>query len=171
MSKVRDVSVWYPAYVALGSNLGDSMTTLKLAVKEMDDLPDTRLVCQSPWYRSEPWGTEDRQPDYLNGVAGLLTQLSAYELLQRLFDIETSHGRQRTTGERYSARTLDLDLLLYHELEVDSGGLTVPHPRMHLRNFVIYPLADIAPTIQMGKLGIVAHLRGGLPSEGLERAS
>lgn len=160
---------WLPAYLGLGSNLGDSVQTIKDAIMDIGSMSECRMVVASGLYRSKPWGGVE-QPDYINGVVGILTRLEAPMLLQSLLSIESSHGRVRP-GQRFGPRTLDLDLLLFSHQIFDEDNLVVPHPRMHLRNFVIYPLADIAPTIHIGKLGTAAGLRGQLTSEDLTKIS
>ena len=160
-------SRWKPAYLGLGSNLGDSIKTIREATDKIAAHGACRVVAISPLYRSEPWGYAD-QPDYINGVIGILTQLEADQLLQTLLVVEREYGRSRS-GPRFGPRTLDLDLLLFSDQNIDQEQLVVPHPRMHLRNFVIYPLADIAPTIHIGKLGTCASLRRQLAPEGLIR--
>ncbi len=134
--------------IGLGSNLGDSRALLKSALDELAALPDSRLVAVSSFYRSAPMvapgESPDSQPDYLNAVARLDTALAPHALLDALQAIETAHGRRRD-GRRWAPRTLDLDLLLYGDQQLDDARLRVPHPGMAERNFVLYPLAEIAP--------------------------
>jgi 2-amino-4-hydroxy-6-hydroxymethyldihydropteridine diphosphokinase len=129
-----------PAYIALGSNLGDPAAQLKAAVAALARLPQSRLERLSRVYRSAAVGP-GTQPDYLNAAALLLTALPPLPLLRALQAIEARQGRVRC--ERWGARTLDLDLLLYDDLALDTPELQVPHPRMARRNFVLYPLLDI----------------------------
>ncbi len=129
------------AYIALGSNLGDSRALLGSALAAMDRLADTRLVDVSPTYRSTAVGP-GKQRDYLNLVARLETGLDAGKLLAQLQRIEADHGRQRR--EHWGPRTLDLDILLYGDATISTEALQVPHPRMAERNFVLYPLTDLA---------------------------
>lgn len=129
-----------PAYIALGSNLGDPLARLKAAVAALAGLPQSRLESLSGVYRSAAVGP-GTQPDYLNAAALLLTALPPLPLLRALQRIEARQGRVRS--ERWGARTLDLDLLLYGDLALDTPELQVPHPRMAGRNFVLYPLLDI----------------------------
>lgn len=131
------------AYVALGANLGDAQATVRQALQDLDALPQTRLVRASPLYCSAP--VEASGPDYINAVAELRTRLSAHELLTQLQRLEQQAGRERPW--RNAPRTLDLDLLLYGELRLDDPVLTLPHPRMGERAFVLRPLADIAPAL------------------------
>jgi len=130
-----------PAYIALGSNLGDPLAQLKAAVAALGRLPQSRLERLSNVYRSAAVGPGS-QPDYLNAAALLQTALPPLPLLRALQEIETRQGRVRS--RRWGARTLDLDLLLYGDLTIDTPKLQVPHPRMARRNFVLYPLLDIS---------------------------
>lgn len=130
------------AYVALGANLGDPAAQLRRAAAELAHLPDTRLLACSSLYLSKPVGFLD-QPDYVNAVAALHTTLTPRALLDKLLEIETRHGRSRDF--KNAPRTLDLDLLLYDGLVMHEPGLTLPHPRMLERPFVMAPLTEIAP--------------------------
>ena len=132
------------AYVGLGANLGEPRRQLQAALEEMGQLPKTTVTASSGFYRSAPIGHTE-QPEFLNAVAELQTDLSAVALLEGLQKIESRHGRQRTF--RNAPRTLDLDLLLFGQETVASARLTLPHPRMHERGFVLMPLAEIAPDI------------------------
>jgi len=132
-----------PAYVALGSNLGQPQHQLSKAVAALEMLPDTQLVRVSSIYRSAAVGP-GTQPDYLNAVLLLTTNLSATVLLDAMHQIERAQGRVRDV--HWGARTLDLDLLLYGNIEITSSTLTVPHPRLQQRNFVLYPLREISDT-------------------------
>lgn len=140
------------AYIALGSNLGNPQTQLQRAVDALALLPGSVVVVLSPVYQSPPMylpstvgTTPAEQPDYLNAVVCLDTPLAPLSLLDALQDIEYAQGRLR--GERWAARTLDLDLLLYGDLELKHERLTLPHPGLPDRQFVLQPLADIAPTL------------------------
>ena len=128
------------AYVALGANLGDAAATLRDALHRLDHTPGIRLLKASSLYRSAP--IDSSGPDYLNAVAEVSTTLTAPALLAALQAIETAHGRERPY--RNAPRTLDLDLLLYGSARIESATLTVPHPRMGERAFVLVPLAEIA---------------------------
>lgn len=132
-----------PAYIALGSNLLNPAQQLRNAVTALEQLPSSRLDRVSSVYRSPAIGP-GRQPDYLNAVARLLTTLAPLELLHALQQIEQEQGRVRDI--RWGPRTLDLDLLLYGETEIDTLQLSIPHPRMHERDFVLYPLREISDT-------------------------
>jgi len=130
------------AYVGLGANIGEPRRQLQTALKELNGLPKTRMTAASGLYRSAPVGHPD-QPDFLNAVVELDTELSPDALLDNLQEIETAHGRERPFAG--APRTLDLDLLLYGDAALATPRLTVPHPRMHERAFVLKPLAEIAP--------------------------
>lgn len=130
------------AYVGLGSNLDDPERQLRRALEALAQLPQTRLAGCSRFYRSAPLGPQD-QPDYINAVAALETTLEAEALLDALQAIESAQGRVRL--RRWGPRTLDLDLLLYGDAVLATPRLTVPHPGLAERNFVLYPLADLAP--------------------------
>ena len=143
------------AYVALGSNLVHPRRQLARAVTELARLPCTRVIAVSPNYITAPVGTSDAQPDYVNAVAALRTALSPRALLARLHGIERRHGRRRTV--RNAARTLDLDLLLYERRRIATAHLTVPHPRMHERAFVLRPLADVAPAAVIPGRGLASQ--------------
>lgn len=134
------------AYVGLGANLDDPATQVEYAFDELSRLPDTFLAARSSLYVSAPVGY-DQQPDFINAVAKLETRLSPRALLVALLDIEHRHGRQRTF--RNAPRTLDLDLLLYGNARFHEPGLTLPHPRMHERAFVLEPLVEIAPDLDI----------------------
>jgi 2-amino-4-hydroxy-6-hydroxymethyldihydropteridine diphosphokinase len=127
--------------IALGSNLGSSQQTLEEAINRLKAIPEITLNAVSSWYETLPIGPQ--QPNYLNGCALLTTSLSPHPLLETLLSIETKFGRVRQ--QRWGARTLDLDLLLYGDLTLETEQLQIPHPRMRERAFVLVPLAEIAP--------------------------
>jgi 2-amino-4-hydroxy-6-hydroxymethyldihydropteridine diphosphokinase len=127
--------------IALGSNLGDSLSILNSAIERIQTSAQIELIAVSSWYRTTPIGPP--QPDYLNGCATVWTSLTALEFLNTLHAIESQFGRVRE--EVWGARTLDLDLLLYGDAIIDTSDLQVPHPRMTERGFVLVPLAEIAP--------------------------
>ncbi len=131
------------AYVALGANLGDAQSALRQALQALGALPHTQLLRSSSLYRSAP--IESSGPDYLNAVAELQTALGPHELLAGLQGLEQAAGRERPW--RNAPRTLDLDILLYGELVLNDPVLTLPHPRMLERAFVLQPLAEIAPAL------------------------
>ena len=129
------------AFIGLGANLGDAAATLREAIARIGELPQTRLVKQSSVYVTAP--VDAGGPDYLNAVAEIETNLDAAELLVQLQALELAAGRERPY--RNAPRTLDLDLLLYDDERIETPTLTVPHPRMHERAFVLVPLAESAP--------------------------
>lgn len=153
------------AYIALGSNLGDSPALLASALAAMDELTDTHLDAVSHTYRSAPVGPGE-QRDYLNLVARLHTMLDPHALLSALQRIENDHGRERQ--ERWGARTLDLDILLYGNQQIDSPELTIPHPHMAERNFVLYPLSDLAADLVLPCGTPLGRWRDGCSDAGLE---
>jgi 2-amino-4-hydroxy-6-hydroxymethyldihydropteridine diphosphokinase len=141
------------ACIGLGANLGDARAALDDAQRQLARLPHTTLIAASPLYRSAP--IESSGPDYLNAVIVLHTSLSPASLLAALQRIEASHGRERPY--RNAPRTLDLDLLLYGDRRIDTATLTVPHPRMHLRAFVLRPLLDVLPDAHIPGVGTAAN--------------
>ena len=138
------------AYVGLGANLGDRDATIRAAIAELPG-----VVTVSTLRETDPVGVTD-QPRFLNGVAALDTDLPPRELLDRLLAVERGLGRERT--ERWGPRTIDLDLLLYGDEVIDEAGLTIPHPRLQERRFVLEPLAEIAPELVIPGLGGVEDL-------------
>ena len=156
----------HTAFVGLGSNLEDPSSQLQRAFADLDALPGARLVARSSLYRSAPVGYLD-QPDFVNAVAQLETSLTPQALLQSLLDIEHRHGRERTF--RNAPRTLDLDVLLYDDLRLHEHGLTLPHPQMHLRAFVLQPLLELAPGCVIPGVGRAAQALDGCGDQLLER--
>ena len=154
------------AYVALGANLEDPVVQVRAGLAALATLPDTQLLMQSSLYRTAPVGYAD-QPDFINAVAAVDTELSPRELLDALLAIELNHGRVRQFAN--APRTLDLDVLLYDDVEVNESGLTIPHPRMHERAFVLAPLAEIAPLCEIPGHGRVSDLLRGLDPRGVTR--
>ncbi|MEJ6080457.1 2-amino-4-hydroxy-6-hydroxymethyldihydropteridine diphosphokinase [Vibrio sp. 1-Bac 57] len=135
------------SYIGIGSNQAQPIEQAKQAITALSNIKDTKLLMCSSLYRSAPMGPQD-QPDYINAVAKLETRLSALELLDALQVIEQEQGRERK-ALRWGPRTLDLDILLYADQEIENERLTVPHYGMKEREFVLYPLFEIAPTLQM----------------------
>jgi 2-amino-4-hydroxy-6-hydroxymethyldihydropteridine diphosphokinase len=156
--------IWRPAYVAIGSNLNHPRERVLEAFERMRELSATRSVLRSRLYLTRPLGPQD-QPQYVNAAAGLLTQLTARDLLAALLGIERSMGRDR--GERWGPREIDLDLVWMLDSVIDEPGLKVPHPGVSTRNFVLYPLADIAPTINIPGMGNVLDLKSAAGSDGI----
>lgn len=155
-------------YIGLGSNIDDPLDQIRRALRELDGLARVRLVRISSLYRSPPMGPAG-QPDYLNAVAALDTSLGAEELLVLLQGIEEFHRRVRT-GERWGPRTLDLDLLLYGDQVIDTAHLRVPHYGLQARNFVLHPLAEIAPAdLEVPGRGALSDLLVHCPADGLQR--
>lgn len=154
------------AYIGLGSNLADPQTQVLQALQALDGLPQTRVLARSSLYRSAPVGYLD-QPDFINAVAQVETVLSPRELLDALLALEHECGRTREF--RNAPRTLDLDLLLYGELQHHEHGLTVPHPQMHLRAFVLQPLLEIAPDCAIPGVGSAAEAMRQCEDQQLER--
>ena len=155
------------AYLGLGANLDDPARQVRRAFDELAALPASRLVSRSPLYKSPPLGPPD-QPDYINAVAALETTLPPLELLAALRAIEVRHGRTRV-GSRWGPRSLDLDILLYGDLMLDSPELRLPHPGLHERAFVLYPLYDVAPELEVPGRGRVRELRARLAAPRIER--
>jgi 2-amino-4-hydroxy-6-hydroxymethyldihydropteridine diphosphokinase len=145
----------YQAFIALGSNLGDPEFQVKRAFEELARLPSSRLLAHSSLYRSGPIGLLD-QPDFINAVAHIETALGPHDLLDTLLKIEHRHGRVRESSN--APRTLDLDMLMYDDLQCDERCLVLPHPRMHQRAFVLQPLLEIAPDCRIPGRGTVAEL-------------
>jgi 2-amino-4-hydroxy-6-hydroxymethyldihydropteridine diphosphokinase len=153
-------------YISIGSNLDDPPAQVARALAALAALPDSSGLIRSPIYRSAPLGPPS-QPHYLNAVVRLDTSLPPLDLLRALQRIETAQGRVRT--ERWGARTLDLDLLLYGDLIRRDPVLTIPHPRLPERAFVLYPLHDLAPDLELPGLGDLVTLIRRCPSWPLER--
>jgi 2-amino-4-hydroxy-6-hydroxymethyldihydropteridine diphosphokinase len=156
------------AYVGLGANIGEPREQLRTALDELNGLPETRMTARSSLYRSAPLGYTD-QPEFLNAVAQIDTGLAAETLLDRLQEIEQRHGRERPFAG--APRTLDLDLLLYGDQTIASARLTVPHPRMHERAFVLRPLLEIDSEISVPGKGPARHLLSACGAQDIERIS
>jgi 2-amino-4-hydroxy-6-hydroxymethyldihydropteridine diphosphokinase len=164
MKQQGENGVLVAAYIGLGSNLDNPVDQVTRALTELDGLPQTELHSNSSLYQSSPMGGMD-QPDYVNAVARVDTGLSPHELLAELQAIETAHGRVRE--ERWGARTLDLDLILYGSTIIDTKDLQVPHPGVGERAFVLYPLYEIAPDLEIPALGAISALMDDCSSYGL----
>lgn len=154
------------AFIGLGSNLDNPQAQVRAALGALDQLPDSRVVSSSSLYRTAPVGLRE-QPDFINAVAQIETELGARALLDALLEIERTQNRVR--GEKNGPRTLDLDLLLYGDTIICEQDLCVPHPRMHQRAFVLAPLAEIAPGVAVGNLGCAAQLLAGIAHTGVNR--
>jgi 2-amino-4-hydroxy-6-hydroxymethyldihydropteridine diphosphokinase len=151
------------AYVGLGSNLGDREGTLRAALGRLRHLRETKVLRVSSLRNTEPVGYLD-QPRFLNGAAELETGLSARRLLGALLELERTFGRDRASVPAQGPRTLDLDLLLYGQEQIDEPGLEIPHPRLHERRFVLEPLAELDPAIEVPGKGSVQTLLSKLDS-------
>ncbi|TDR32761.1 2-amino-4-hydroxy-6-hydroxymethyldihydropteridine diphosphokinase [Hydromonas duriensis] len=153
MNKVR-------AYIGLGANLGEPTQTVRVAIHALGQLHDTQVLAVSSLYGSAPVGDGADGPNYINAVVQLETELTAHELLDELQQIESEHGRERSY--RNAPRTLDMDILLYGNACLHDERLTVPHPRMCERGFVLLPLAEIASELTWlaadGKIQVLSQL-------------
>lgn len=154
------------AFIGIGSNLGDPVRQVARAFKSLSSMPLTTLRRRSSLYRSAPLGPQD-QPHFINAVAELETRLLSEKLLDALQAIENTQGRERS--RRWGPRTLDLDLLLYGEQEISTPRLQVPHPGLPQRHFVLYPLAELAPNLQVPGIGPVHGLLSALGDDSIER--
>lgn len=143
----------FRAYIGLGANLGDAAATLRRAIEALDHIPGTHVVARSSLYRSAP--VDAAGPDFINAVVAVDTALDATALLHAMQSVEAGEGRERPY--LHAPRTLDLDLLTHEQTVLDSTELTLPHARMHLRAFVLKPLAEIAPGLFIPGRGPVAH--------------
>jgi 2-amino-4-hydroxy-6-hydroxymethyldihydropteridine diphosphokinase len=150
------------AYIGVGANLGDREATMRAALAALDATPGIRVVAVSSFRETEPVGYVD-QPRFLNAAAAVETELDARGLLDALLAVERGLGRTRE-GPRFGPRTIDLDLLLFGDAEVDEPGLTVPHPRLHERAFVLEPLAELVPELVVPGRGPLESLRRNLES-------
>ena len=160
------------AYIGIGSNLADPQSQVRQALRELGDLPQTTCLRYSSFYRSAPLVSDTApkdQPDYINAVAELDSGLNPLDLLHELQHLETVHNRIR--AERWGPRTLDLDILLYDDRTIESPELTVPHPGLYERNFVLYPLAEIAPDLDIPGVGLLSELLGRCERGSLEKLS
>lgn len=158
---------WLPAYVGVGSNLADPQSQVRRALDALGRLPGSRLIASSPLYRTRPFG-EVVQPAFVNAVAGLLTQSTPEELLAELRSLERELGRE-PPRERWGPRVIDLDLLVVGREERATDTLTLPHAGIAERDFVLYPLADVAPDLDVPRLGRAAALRDRVTNRGIER--
>jgi 2-amino-4-hydroxy-6-hydroxymethyldihydropteridine diphosphokinase len=163
------MEVWQPAYVGVGSNLGDPRSQVLAAFSALQSIQDTRVILTSPLYRSRPFGPV-AQADFVNAVAAVLTRLRSAELLARLRAIEQQFGRP-DQRQKWGPRVIDLDILVYGRERRQEPELTLPHPGIVERNFVLYPLADIAPDLDVPGFGRVSELKSRVVSEGLQRLS
>ena len=155
------------AYIGLGSNLGNPAAAVSAGIESLRRLPDSRVAQCSSLYRSAPVGIA-AQPDFVNAACALDTDLPAEQLMRLLLEIESRHGRRRE-GASGGPRTLDLDLLMYGDVRSEAPDVTLPHPRLHERAFVLYPLIEIAPALQVPGRGSVVELLRGCSGQTVER--
>jgi 2-amino-4-hydroxy-6-hydroxymethyldihydropteridine diphosphokinase len=158
---------WVPAYVGLGSNLQDPPARIEAAFEALSSLPKSLLISRSPRYSSRPMGSIE-QPDFCNAVAALLTQLDAHAFFEQLRLLESRLGRT-PPRERWGPRVIDLDLLVFGSQLSAEESLRLPHPGIVQRNFVLYPLCDVAPDLLVPGAGRVAELARAVSSEGIWR--
>ncbi len=163
----RRADQWFPVYVGLGSNLEDPESQIARGFEALDQLSETRLIARSSFYRSRPLGPQD-QPDFINAVAGLLTRLDAHQLLAALQTIEIRLGRG-PAHVHWGPRIIDLDLLLYGSVKIDEPQLRIPHAGIQARNFVLYPLAQIASELLVPGVGRVSRLLSQVEAAGIVR--
>ena len=156
-------------YIGIGSNLGEPIKHVRAGIAALRRLPDSRLAACSSLYRTAPVGIA-AQPEFINAVCALDTLLPPTELLRKLLAIEWAHGRRRD-GVRGGPRTLDLDILLYGDLQLASAEVTIPHPRLHQRAFVLIPLHEIAPALYVPGRDSVSALLPGSATETVARLS
>ncbi len=154
------------AYIGLGSNLAEPAQQVNSALTDLNNLPQTKVISQSSLYSSPPMGPQD-QPDYINAVVEIKTDLAVDILLDALQEIELEHGRERK--RRWGERTLDLDILLFGEQQIETERLSVPHPGIPERSFVLYPLSEIAPDLIIPGLGEIDKLLKHCPEDGLKK--
>jgi len=158
---------WTPAYVALGSNLAGPRRQVEAASEALAGIPDSRLVLRSGLWRSAPMGPQD-QPAFVNAVAGLVTTATPRAFLESLKALERRLGKTKPEV-RWGPRVIDLDLLAFGDLKLDEPGLTLPHPGLHQRNFVLYPLSEIAAELWVPGLARVHRLCERVSAAGIER--
>ena len=154
------------AFIALGSNLKDPQAQVECALQTIRNTPNIKLIKASSLYKTAPVGYNN-QPDFINAVAEIETELSPLDLLHSLLDIENQYGRERSFPN--APRVLDLDVLLYEDVAIDTPELTLPHPRMHTRGFVMLPLAEIAPKINIGNDGYADELAAKCDNQGISK--
>jgi len=162
-----DTVRWVPAYAGLGSNLGDSVALIERAIELIGSHSTTRVISRSALYRTAPFGPVQQQP-FVNAVVGVLTLESPMQLLQRLLETERCLGRRRD-GERWGPRLIDLDLLVHGDARLEVEGLMLPHPGIPERDFVLYPLFDVAPHLSIPVFGVVRDLVARVTNRGVQR--
>lgn len=167
VAAANDVVIWQPAYVALGSNLGDSCASIEQAIQAIGAFPETRYCRRSALYRTRPFGPV-QQADFVNAVVGVLTRLPLEEFFARLQGLERELGRQ-PGRERWGPREIDLDLLVFGRELRETGALLLPHPGIPQRDFVLYPLRDVAADLQIPGMGRVRDLAERVTDRGMQR--
>ncbi len=160
----QSAPTWRPAYIAVGGNLDQPRDRVIEAVERLDTLPQTRVELRSRLYLTQPMGPQD-QPQFVNAVAGVISRLRARELLEALLGLERLMGRKRQI--RWGPRIIDLDLIWMVGAPIREPGLELPHPGVSMRNFVLYPLFDVAPTLAIPGVGRVADLRARVSGDGI----
>lgn len=156
----------HKAFIALGSNLNNPQAQIEQALHTIANTPKIKLIKASSLYKTVPIGY-DNQPDFMNAVAEIETELTPLALLHAMLDIENQHGRERPFPN--APRVLDLDVLLYENFVINTPELTIPHPRMHLRGFVMLPLAEIAPKINIGNHGYADVVAAKCDNQGVSK--
>lgn len=155
--------LWRPAFIGVGSNLDGPVKQVRQGIEALDELPQTSVLLKSSLYRSPPMGPQD-QPDFINAVVGAMTQLEPEELLSLMLGIELAQGRDRS-AERWGPRTLDLDLLALSSVNMTTDKLTLPHPGIAQRIFVLLPWMEIAPYFRVTGGKTVEELARSLPGD------
>lgn len=155
-------------YIILGSNLDSPENQVNSAIKAISEIPQTTLITQSSWYRTRPMGPQD-QPDYLNVAVAVDTTLAPEELLNNTQAIELAQGRVRKEGNRWGPRTLDLDIMLFGDDVIQTERLTVPHYGLKVREFMLYPLAELAPDLRFPDGELLADRLALVPENGMEK--
>lgn len=163
----KATSIAETVYIGIGSNLQEPLRQVRIAIRELGTMPATQLIAVSALYHTSPMGPPE-QPAYVNAAAKLHTRLSALALLDQLLAIERRHGRERT-GPKWGPRTLDLDLLLYGNQVIDHPRLSVPHPGIAERAFVLIPLRDLDPLVEVPGHGTVEALCARVDARGVSR--
>ena len=159
--------LWQPAYVGLGSNLGDSRGVIRRAIEALGSFSDTRVIATSPHYRTVPFGPVE-QGAFINAVAGVITRHPPLDFLRALRTLERQLGRAGGRA-RWGPREIDLDLLTFGDTILATDELTLPHPGIPERDFVLYPLRDIAPQLLIPMMGRAAELAARVADRGIER--
>ena len=155
-------------YIILGSNLNSPDEQVNSAIKAISEIPQTTLIAQSSWYRTRPMGPQD-QPDYLNVAVAVDTTLAPEELLDNTQAIELAQGRVRKEGNRWGPRTLDLDIMLFGDDVIQTERLTVPHYGLKVREFMLYPLAELAPDLRFPDGELLTDRLALVPENGMEK--